>query len=215
MTAALAALVLLPARPAPPTAWRSLFDGRTTRGWHNFRARGVRPGWRVADGALVCADPRAAGDIVTDATYDWFELILDYRLSPGGNSGVMFHVAESGDATWQSGPEIQIHDSRTSRESQRTGWLYGLYPASVDAARPEGEWNHLRLLVTPRGCETELNDVPCVTFTLGSDDFRARVAKSKFAAMPAFARLDRGAIALQGDHGIVAFRNLRLRPILP
>lgn len=217
MIATCAALLLLSkpnvlTRDERAAGWRLLFDGHSLKGWHNFRGEGVRPGWKVQDGALVCADPRTAGDIVTDDKYDWFELTLDYRLSEGGNSGVMFHVADEGDAAWQSGPEIQLHDSRTGHESQKSGWLYGLYSTSVDAAHPEGEWNRLRLLVTPKGCETELNGVPYVLFILGSEDFKARVAKSKFGSMPLFAQLERGTIALQGDHGVVAFRNLKIRP---
>jgi len=192
--------------------WRLLFDGKTTKGWHNFRAEGVRPGWTVTDGTLTCADPHTAGDIVTDGKYDWFEMTLDYRLSENGNSGVMFHVADEGDTAWQSGPEIQLHDRPDGPESQKSGWLYALYPAATFAAKPEGQWNHLRILITPKGCETELNGVPYVLFTLGSDDFKARVAKSKFGAMPSFAALDKGTIALQGDHGVVSFRNLKLRP---
>lgn len=219
MVAALAALAIQKANLLTPhekeAGWQLLFDGRTTKGWHNFKAEGVRPGWKVVDGELTCADPHNAGDIVTDAKYDWFELVLDYRLSIDGNSGVLFHVADEGDATWQSGLEIQLHDSVTSNESQKTGWLYGLYSATTNAAKPEGEWNRLRILITPQGCETELNDVPYVLFTLGSDDFKARVAKSKFGTMPDFAKFDRGSIALQGDHGVVAFRNVKVRPLTP
>ena len=195
--------------------WRLLFDGKTTQGWHNFKGTGVRPGWAVVGGALTCVDPHTAGDIVTDEKYDWFEMVLDYKLSEGGNSGVMFHVADTGGATWQSGPEIQLHDHIPSSESQKSGWLYALYPASVNAAKPEGEWNHLRIIITPKGCETELNGVPYVLFDLHSDDFKARVAKSKFVTMPDFARSDKGTIALQGDHGVVAFRNVKLRSFAP
>ena len=195
--------------------WRLLFDGKSLKGWRDFPDGEVKPGWRVGDGALVCADPHTAGDIVTDGEYDWFTLELDYRLSPGGNSGVMFHVADEGGATWQSGPEIQLHDREDGPESQKSGWLYGLYRASVDAVRPEGEWNHLRLVVTPQGCSTELNGVPYVQFVLGSEDFRARVARSKFGTMPLFAKSEVGRIALQGDHGVVSFRNLKLRPFIP
>lgn len=193
--------------------WRLLFDGKSTKGWHNFRGQGVRPGWRVADGALTCADPHTAGDIVTDERFDWFELVLDYRLSSGGNSGVMFHVGDEGGAPWETGPEIQLHDRRDGPEPQKSGWLYGLYSTPVDATRPEGEWSHLRLVVTPKGCETELNGVPLVLFVLGSEDFKARVAKSKFGSMPGFASLDKGTIALQGDHGVVSFRNVKIRPL--
>ena len=192
--------------------WSQLFDGRSLRGWHNFRAEGVRPGWRVTDGALTCAAPRNGGDLVTDGVYDWFELSLEYRLAPGGNSGVMFHVADEGGATWASGPEVQLHDERGDAETQKSGWLYGLYEGTAEAARPEGEWNRLRLVVTPLGCSTELNGVPIVRFTLGDEDFRARVARSKFGAMPRFAKLEKGRIALQGDHGVVSFRSVRLRP---
>ena len=202
-------------KDAKAAGWKLLFDGRTTKGWHNFKAEGVRPGWKVVDGALTCADPHNAGDIVTNEQYDWFELRLDYRLSPGGNSGVMFHVSDKGRMTWETGPEIQLHDSTTSGESQKTGWLYALYSTSVNAAKPEGEWNRLRILITPQGCSTELNDVPYVMFTLGGDEFKERVAKSKFGSMPNFAKFDRGRIALQGDHGVVAFRNVKIRPLTP
>lgn len=192
--------------------WKLLFDGKSVKGWHNFKQTGVQPGWKVVHGELTCVDPRTAGDIVTDEKYDWFELSLDYKLSPGGNSGVMFHVADDGDATWQSGPEVQLHDQLQSHEPQKSGWLYALYPASVNATK-ESQWNHLRIVITPKGCSTELNGVPYTLFILGSDDFKARVAKSKFGSMPNFAKLDKGTIALQGDHGVVAFRNVKIRPV--
>ena len=216
MIAALAALALgapnVLTRDERAAGWRLLFDGRTTAGWRGFRSPGVGPGWRVVRGALTCADPATAGDLVTEGRYDRFELALEYRLAPGGNSGVMFHVADEGGATWESGPEIQLHDRSDGPERQKSGWLYGLYAGETDVAR-EGQWNRLRLVVTPGGCSTELNGVPLVLFRLGSEEFRARVARSKFAAMPRFAALDRGRIALQGDHGVVAFRNAKLRPL--
>src|SRR5229473_1884610 len=65
-------------------------------GWHNFKHDGVRPGWVVKDGALVCADPHNAGDIVTSNQFDWFELQLDYNISEAGNSGIMYHVTDAG-----------------------------------------------------------------------------------------------------------------------
>ena len=78
--------------------WILLFDGQDFAGWHNFKQDGVRPGWQVKDGALVCADPHNAGDIVTSNKFDWFELELDYNISEGGNSGIMFHVTDDGGA---------------------------------------------------------------------------------------------------------------------
>ena len=86
-------------------------------------------------------------------------------------------------------------------------------PPRSKAAKPEGEWNRLRIRISPEECSTELNGVPMVRFRLGSDDFKERLAKTKFADMPEFAKIQRGRIALQGDHGVVSFRNIKIRPL--
>ena len=201
--------------------WKLLFNGQDYSGWHNFKSASVRPGWQVKDGALVCADPHNAGDLVSPEQYDWFELQLDYNITPGGNSGIIFHVSDEGGAVWASGPEFQLEDNKEAKDPQRCGWLYALYqPADdpktgkpTDATKPAGEWNHVRLLISPDRCVHEINGVKYFEYVLGSDDFKSRVAKSKFASMPLFAKFDRGYLALQGDHGQVSFRNLKLRPI--
>ena len=59
----------------------------------------------------------------------------------------------------------------------------------------------------------DVNGVKYYDFVYNSDDFKARVAKSKFKSMPGFAKSDSGFIAVQGDHGSVSFRNIKLRPI--
>jgi hypothetical protein len=193
--------------------WKLLFDGKSTQGWHNFKAEGVRPGWQVKDGLLICAEPENAGDIVTKEKFDWFELKFDFNLSKGGNSGVMFHVADDGDATWHSGPEVQLYDHPLDGQNQITGWLYEIYPGTKDAAKPAGEWNTMRILVSPKKCETYVNGVKYYEYVLGSEDFKSRVAKSKFAGLPNFAKARTGSIALQGDHGVVSFRNMKIRPL--
>ncbi|MCB9892429.1 MAG: DUF1080 domain-containing protein [Planctomycetes bacterium] len=199
--------------------WKLLFDGETFRGWHNFKRKGVRLGWHVEDGAIVCADPHDAGDLSTDATFGAFELQLEYRIAEGGNSGIMFHVTEEGRAAWATGPEFQLEDNAAAKDPQRCGWLYALYrppvdPATgqpVDATKPAGTWNNVRLIVRPEGCEHWINGVKYFEYVIDSDDFRDRVAKSKFSRMPRFAKSNRGAIVLQGDHGVVAFRNVKVR----
>ncbi|HJP83833.1 MAG TPA: DUF1080 domain-containing protein [Fimbriimonadaceae bacterium] len=195
------------------SGWRLLFDGKSTRGWHNFKASGIRPGWKVEDGVLMCADPSNAGDIVSNDKFDWFELELDFNIARGGNSGVMYHVADDGEATWHSGPEIQIYDHPAEPGTEITGYLYQLYTAPHDASRPSGEWNHMRVVVAPDKCYTEINGVRYYEYVLGSKDFRDRVAKSKFAVYPKFGKLKRGTLAIQGDHGVVSFRDIKIRPI--
>jgi hypothetical protein len=201
--------------------WKLLFNGENLTGWHNFKRQGVRPGWQVKDGVLICADPHDAGDLCTDDQYDWFELQLDYNISEGGNSGIMYHVTDQGGAAWATGPEFQLEDNKEAPDPIRCGWLYALYQPPVDpktgkpvdATKPAGQWNHVRLLITPEGCEHEINGVKYFDYVLGSDDFKERVAKSKFRKMPLFAKSDKGYIALQGDHGQVSFRNIKIRPI--
>ena len=56
-------------------------------------------------------------------------------------------------------------------------------------------------------------DLITTQYVIGSDDFNARVAKSKFGKMPLFAKADSGFLALQGDHGSVSFRNIKIRAI--
>jgi hypothetical protein len=201
--------------------WKLLFNGKDLAGWHNFKRDDVKPGWQVKEGALVCVDPHNAGDIVTSDAFDWFELQLDYNIAEGGNSGIMFHVTNDGGAAWATGPEFQLEDNARAADLQRCGWLYALYEPPVDsktgktldATKPAGEWNHIRLLISPQKCEHEINGVKYFDYVLGSDDFNNRVAKSKFAKMPLFAKSKTGFIALQGDHGQVSFRSIKVRPI--
>src|SRR6516225_8630657 len=189
--------------------WQLLFNGKDFTGWHNFKRDDVQPGWQVKDGVLICAHPHDAGDIVTTDQFDWFELQLDYNISEAGNSGIMFHVTDEGNAVWATGPEFQLEDNVKAADRIRCGWLYALYQPPndpktdkpLDATKPVGEWNHVRLLISPEKCVHEINGVKYFEYVLGSDDFNARVAKSKFSKMRDFAKSDTGYISLQGDHG--------------
>ena len=203
--------------------WKLLFNGNDLTGWHNFKRDGVRAGWQVKNGALACVDPHNAGDIVTADQFDSFELQLDYNISEGGNSGIMFHVTDEGGAAWATGPEFQLEDNAKAADPQRCGWLYGLYQPPtdpktgkpLDATKPAGEWNHIRLLISPEKCEHEINGVKYFEYVIGSEDFNNRVAKSKFGKMPKFAKSSTGYLALQGDHGEVSFRNIKIRAVEP
>lgn len=201
--------------------WTLLFDGKSFNGWHIFKGQGVRPGWQVKDGTLACVDPHNAGDIISTESFTWFELQLDYNMGEGANSGIMFHVTEDGSAPWQTGPEFQLEDNAKAKDPIKAGWLYALYQPPIDpktgktldATKGAGEWNHVRLVIAPDKCFHEINGVRYFEYVMGSEDFNARVAKSKFASMPKFAKTGHGSIALQGDHGQVSFRNIKIRPI--
>lgn len=201
--------------------WQLLFNGEDLKGWHNFKSQKVRAGWQVRNGTLACVDPHNAGDLCTDGQYDWFELNIEYNISSGGNSGIMYHVTDQGRRPWQTGPEFQLEDNEKAADKVRCGWLYGLYQPPVDpstgktldATKPVGQWNHIRLIITPEKCAHIINGVTYFEYVLGSEDFNNRVKNSKFGRMPLFAKFDKGYLTLQGDHGQVSFRNIKIRPI--
>jgi hypothetical protein len=216
-------------RPAPPRepvvalpdsiepSWRSLFDGRTADQWRAYCGESLPAGWQVVDGALTRVG--RAGDIVSREQYQDFELALEWKVEPGGNSGIMYRVAEAPEleTVWQSGPEYQILDDARHADGRRpetsAGACYGLYPAPRGVVRPAGEWNETRILVQGANVEHWLNGRRVVSYELGSAEWEARVRASKFSSMPRYGREPRGHIALQ-DHGDwVAYRNIRVRPV--
>lgn len=197
--------------------WVLLFDGSSSQGWRGFRQALVPEGWRVEDGMLACVG--SGGDLVTEGEYESFVLELEWKIAPGGNSGIFFHVDEEHDTVWQTGPEMQILDDELHPDGQdpRTsaGANYALHPAPRGVVRPAGEWNHARLVVDGDRVRHELNGELVCEYRLWSDAWRALVAASKFAGMPDYGMRKTGSIALQ-DHGDpVWFRNIRLLPLTP
>jgi hypothetical protein len=195
--------------------WQPLFDGKTTAGWRGFKGSPLPAGWKVVDGALTRV--AEAGDIVSDAEFKDFELELEWKVAPGGNSGIFYRVSEAEELewVWQSGPEMQVLDDARHRDGARpetsAGACYDLYPAPRGIVRPGGEWNQVRLLVRGQRVEHWLNGTKVVEYELGSPDWEERFRRSKFAQLPRYGREPAGHIALQ-DHGDwVAYRNIRIR----
>ncbi|HEY8572302.1 DUF1080 domain-containing protein [Phenylobacterium sp.] len=193
--------------------WKLLFDGRSTAGWRGFKAPAPDPGWTAKDGVLS-PDPKTSKDIMTRETFGDFELAFDWKISPKGNSGVMFRVTEDGGETYHSGPEYQVLDnSRGEPPKQRAGALYDLYEPATDATRPVGEFNQGRIVVRGGKVEHWLNGQKVVAYDMDSAEFTARVAASKFRAWPPFARSRSGHIALQNHGDPVWYRNIKIRPL--
>ena len=76
-----------------------------------------------------------------------------------------------------------------------------------------GKWNSSRIIFTAEKVEHWLNGTRIVKYTYGSDEMWALVAKSKFNSMPLFAKASEGHIGLQGDHGEIWYRNIRIRKL--
>lgn len=207
----------------PTAAWKSLFDGKTTKGWHNYGKNDISPLWKVEDGALVMSQ-KGAGDIVTDKEYENYEFELEWKISEGGNSGIYYLVHENLTKYakgWNTGPEMQILDDNKHPDATKgidgnhqAAALYDLIPANKSKQlKPVGEWNKISIIVNKGKVEHLLNGAKVVEYDLNSPEFLALVKGSKFAPFPEFAKFRKGRIAIQ-DHGdLVWFRNIRIRKL--
>jgi hypothetical protein len=198
--------------------WKLLFDGKDAgASWRGYKKETLPEQWAVEDGSFVLK-AKGGGNIVTKEEYESFEFSIDWKISEGGNSGIMFKVLESEPQPWFTGPEAQIQDNEKGHDPQKAGWMYQLYAASVDTTKPAGEWNRfvLKCQKTPTGtfkCEHWMNGTKYVEYEIGSEDWNQKVAASKFKDKAGFAKAAKGHICLQ-DHGnVVAFRNIKIREL--
>jgi glucose/arabinose dehydrogenase len=202
------------------SGWKLLFDGKSTDAFRDYMGEKLSDGWSVKDGSIQ-KDAKTS-NLITKDKYGSFELSIEYKISKGGNAGLMFHVTEEEKMPWQTGPEVQLQDNVDGHDPEKSGWLYQLYkPGSdkvsgkiPDATRPAGEWNQIQLRVTPAGSEINMNGIRYTTFKKGSKEWDAKVAASKFAKFEKFGKATAGHICLQGDHaGEIAFRNIKIREL--
>ena len=215
--AAATAIILCTACSVTVTQSQSLLGDNPASHWRGYRRPDLPAGWRMVDGALTRV--AQGGDIITRDTYENFELTLEWKIAPGGNSGVFFHVIEDStlNAVYLTGPEMQVLDNAGHADGKvpitSAGSNFAVHAPARDMTRPVGEWNEARLLVNGTHVEHWLNGEKVVQYELGSDDWKQRVQASKFKSWPRYGTGRSGHIALQ-DHGDwVAYRNIRIRRI--
>jgi hypothetical protein len=190
-----------------------LFNGHDLAGWRGYKQPHAPAGWTVQDGMIVRTT--GGGDLITENDFANFELRLDWKISPGGNSGIFYRGTEEYEAIYWSAPEMQILDDAVHADGRNrltsAGSDYGLYAAPEGVVHPAGEWNSVRLIVNGNKVEQWLNGQKVVEYELGSADWTAKVAASKFSQWPGYGKAARGHIGLQ-DHGDrVWFRNIRIK----
>lgn len=199
--------------------WCILFDGSDTSAWRAYKGTAFpQKGWTVSDGCLRTVPTEGAVDIVTVDEFGDFELVLEWAVAAKSNSGIMFRCTEDRDATWQSGPEIQILDDAghgaAADAPHSAGALYDLYsPSASKVLRPVGEFNEARLRLRDGVFQHWLNGVKLIECRVDDAEFAKRVASSKFAAYPGFGTHAQGRFALQHHGGDVRFRNIRARDL--
>lgn len=203
--------------------WELLFDGKSTKGWHTFHKDNATTAWAVQDGALVFnpeADKADRGDLVTDQEYENYDLSIEWKISDGGNSGVIFGVNEDPKygATYDTGIEMQVLDNINAGDrfipNHLAGSLYDLIGGpEVSKPKAVGEWNVARLLNKDGQITLWLNGVQTATVAKGSEEWNKLIAGSKFNGWEGFAKYPKGKIALQ-DHGnVVSYRNIKIKQL--
>lgn len=205
--------------------WTLLFNGQNTDGWHTYLKDTVGSKWQVKDGNLVFDPTQPAsggGDIVTDGIYENFELNLEWKISKGGNSGIIFNVQEDPKygATYLTGPEMQVLDNidadDNKKENHLAGCLYDMAgSAAVSKPVPVGQWNKVRIIQNKGHLIFYLNDIKTFEGQIGSPEWNELVANSKFSnkAFADFGKIAKGHIALQEHPGSSAWRNIKIRQL--
>lgn len=204
--------------------WVELFNGDNLDGWRSYGAATALAPWTVEDGAIFLAvdtdeEGMTGGDLITEGQFENFELELEWKIGPGGNSGIFFGVREieGHDVAYLTGVEMQVLDDDGHADGANpetsAGSCYALYARSERVTRPVGEYNQARIVVQDGVVEHWLNGQRIVEYDMNSEDWARRVAASKFADWEHFARYRRGHIALQDHTDPVWYRNIRIREL--
>ena len=198
--------------------WKVLFDGKSTDAWRGFKQDSFPDkAWKVEGDTFRTIVGGESRDIVTKEKYRDFELELEWKVAPGGNSGIIYLVSEDFDETWNTGPEMQVLDDakHTDGKDPKTsaGSLYGLIAPVNKRLHPAGEWNKVRVIVHNGHVEHWLNGKKVLEYELGSDQLKHLIAETKFKDFPRFAQNREGFVALQ-HHGEEAwYRKIRIRSL--
>ena len=210
------------------SGWRLLWDGKTANGWRGARLdRFPEYGWKMDNGLLSVVssgggEARHGGDVVTIEKFSDFELIVDFRITEGANSGIKYFVDPDLNKAEGSaiGPEYQILDDEKHPDAKlgvngnRTvGALYDLIPPVRKRFNGVGIWNRARIVAKGTHVEHWLNGFKVVEYERGSQMWKALVSHSKYTIWPNFGELKEGNILLQ-DHGDeVSFMNIKIRTL--
>jgi len=224
--------------------WITLFDGTSTAGWRAYNGKELPPGWGIVNGELTFqkekknldVEHEGGRDIIYAAEeFDNFELYLEWKIPPGGNSGIFYHVKEGYGGPPEVAPEYQLiddenyenlHDLTEYNKSlgytdhpeqlkplQSTACDYAMTPPdpAQKVLHPTGEWNSTKIVFTPERVEHWLNDKMVLSFVPWSDDWNAKKNSGKWGLAPDYGKFKTGYIGLQDHDSPLWFRNIKIK----
>jgi hypothetical protein len=197
-----------------------LFNGQNLNGWHSYLKKQPGSAWSVKkDAIMLNPGDGSGGDLTTDKEYQNFVLKLDWKISKGGNSGIIFDIHESPKylKTYVTGLEMQVLDNKNAEDNKKqshlAGSLYDLIAAPRSAAKSAGKWNKVKIKKLDGHLQFWLNGKKVVDTQMWNDHWKKLVKHSKFKNWKGFAKYKKGHIALQ-DHGhTVWYRNIRIKKL--
>lgn len=207
--------------------WELLFTGNSFDGWKRYNRDTIGPMWTIQQGEIVCdgtglgeGSGDHSGSLMTTRTFGNFELSIEWKITPGGNSGILYHVVESPElhSDYETGPEYQVIDDAgwvgELKPAQKAGSNYDMFEApATKKLKPVGEWNTSRIVYNNGHVEHWLNGEKTVEFEEGSEEYNQRFQKSKWVGHPAWNKSKIGAISLQ-DHGApVYYRSIKIKAL--
>lgn len=205
--------------------WISLFDGQSTKGWHKYGGGAIGSAWKITDGALMLDTTNKkdgkvvdGGYILTNEEFENFHLKLEWKIAPGGNSGILFYTHEDTmifKNPYESAPEMQVLDNEGHPDAKiikhRAGDLYDLISCSTETVKAAGEWNQVEIIANNGNLQFFLNGTKVVETTMWDDAWNKMVAASKFKQWPGFGTFKKGAICLQDHDNSVWYRNIKIK----
>ncbi|MBT8295150.1 MAG: DUF1080 domain-containing protein [Gramella sp.] len=206
--------------------WQTLFNGKNLEGWKAYNSKSISGQWTVQDSAIAFSpaegSKRKKEYLITENDYENFELSLEWKISEGGNSGIMWGVKETRKyhEPYFLSPEIQILDNQRHPDAKNgltrtAGALYDLVPPSKDVTKPAGEWNQEVIHIdykNNKGC-VKLNGTKITEFPLYGEEWDIMVKNSKFSDWKDFGSTRSGKIAFQDHDDKVWFRNIKIKEL--
>ena len=218
-------------RNAPPNTltkdeakngWQLLFNGTATDGWHGYNLKGFPDCWTIENNCLTMTTTGAAEsqDIITNKVYKSFAISVDFKLTKGANSGIIFQVAENPKYKfpYETGPEYQVIDhenwvGEALKDDQICGANYGMYPPLVRPYKPVGEWNQAMIVVDGNNVTQILNGQIVVKYVKNTPEWIKLRNSGKWSGFPDWGKYDEGHVSLQNHGTKVWYRNIKLKEL--
>lgn len=204
-------------QPDESKGWTKLFDGKTTAGWRTYNHKEAKPAWQVVDGALTLTKA-GGGDLISEKQYENFDLRLEWKIPAKRNSGLFIGAKESNRIIYQDAIEMQILGNSgfpKLDDYHIAGSIYGFFPSKRAWAKPEGEWNAVRILKKDGNIKVYFNGHQVADFVPSSKEFAEMISKTKFKDWPHFGKHEKGHIGFQdhGDSTGLALKNIWIKDL--